>query len=68
LDGKIFFPLTGIPILKSARKMVEFAVALPEPLTVLIDMVKLLTIGSRTGIVPVPRSICDRDIITPFPY
>ena len=33
-DGKIFFPLTGIPILNSARNRTVLAVWLPVPLTV----------------------------------
>jgi hypothetical protein len=31
LEGKRFFPETGIPILKIARRMVLLAVELPEP-------------------------------------
>src|SRR5215204_3519577 len=31
LEGKRFFPETGIPILKMARRMVLLAVELPEP-------------------------------------
>jgi len=31
LEGKRFLPETGMPILKIARKMVLFAVELPEP-------------------------------------
>jgi hypothetical protein len=33
-DGKRFFPDTGMPIWKMARKSVLLAVWLPEPLTV----------------------------------
>src|SRR5690348_13354379 len=43
LDGKMFLPLTGMPILKRARRRVLLAVWLPEPLTVAATMVKLLT-------------------------
>ena len=34
LEGKRFFPETGMPILKSARKMVVLAVELPDPFIV----------------------------------
>jgi hypothetical protein len=34
LEGKRFFPETGMPILKMARKMVLLAVELPEPFLV----------------------------------
>lgn len=39
----MFLPLTGMPILKSARNKHWFAVWLPEPLTVAATIVKLLT-------------------------
>lgn len=44
LEGKMFFPVTGIPILKNVRIKVVFAVALPDPLTVLKVMTKSLMI------------------------
>jgi hypothetical protein len=44
LEGNIFFPDTGIPILKRARKIVVFAVALPDPLMVLNVIQKSFTI------------------------
>ena len=34
LEGNRFFPDTGMPILKSARRIVVLAVELPEPFTV----------------------------------
>jgi hypothetical protein len=33
-EGKRFFPETGMPILKMARRIVVFAVELPEPFLV----------------------------------
>jgi hypothetical protein len=33
-DGNIFLPVTGMPILKRARKIVRFDVWLPEPFAV----------------------------------
>jgi hypothetical protein len=44
LEGKIFFPETGMPMWKSARIIVVLAVALPEPFTVPKVMLKSLTI------------------------
>src|SRR5437867_11528367 len=44
-EGKRFFPLTGIPIWKIARKRTLFAVWLPEPLTVATWMLKSLRIA-----------------------
>src|SRR5215471_8251922 len=41
-DGNIFLPLTGMPILKSARSRQLLAVWLPDPLTVAATIVKLL--------------------------
>ncbi len=43
-DGNIFFPETGMPIRKSARIRVVFAVALPDPFTVLKVIQKSFTI------------------------
>jgi len=42
-DGKIFLPETGMPIRKSARRMVVLAVALPDPFTVENVMLKQFT-------------------------
>ncbi|OQX64008.1 MAG: hypothetical protein B5M51_04380 [Anaerolinea sp. 4484_236] len=33
-EGNIFFPVTGMPILKMARNIVKFEVWLPEPFSV----------------------------------
>jgi hypothetical protein len=44
LDGNRFFPETGMPILNRERKMVVFAVWLPEPFTVPTVMEKSLMI------------------------
>src|SRR5574341_2561219 len=46
LEGNRFLPLTGIPILNSARSMVALAVWLPEPFLVAIVIEKSFTIGS----------------------
>ncbi len=43
LDGKMFFPETGMPMRKRARSKVVLAVALPEPLIVLQVSTKSLT-------------------------
>src|SRR5262245_34982643 len=43
LLGKRFFPLTGIPMWKSARMRIRFADWLPEPLAVATWMLKSLT-------------------------
>jgi hypothetical protein len=43
LEGKIFFPDTGIPMWNMARRRVVLAVALPEPLTVQTVMQKSFT-------------------------
>src|SRR5512133_1176910 len=43
LEGKRFFPETGTPILKIARKMVLLAVELPEPFLVPTVIEKSLT-------------------------
>jgi hypothetical protein len=45
LDGKIFFPDTGIPIRNSALSRVVFAVWLPEPFTVPNVIEKSFTTG-----------------------
>jgi hypothetical protein len=42
LEGKIFLADTGIPIRSIARKRVLLAVALPEPFTVLKEILKSL--------------------------
>jgi len=42
-EGKMFLPLTGMPMRNSARTRTLFAVWLPEPLTVAATMQKLLT-------------------------
>jgi hypothetical protein len=46
LDGNRFLPDTGIPILNRERKMVVFAVWLPDPFTVPTVMEKSFTIFS----------------------
>src|SRR5690349_4375489 len=46
-DGNRFLPLTGMPILKSARINVEFAVWLPDPFTVAATIEKSLTTSGR---------------------
>jgi hypothetical protein len=43
LEGKMFFPDTGIPMWNIERSKVVLAVALPEPLTVQTVMQKSLT-------------------------
>jgi hypothetical protein len=43
LEGNMFFPDVGIPILKSARYNIVFAVALPDPFTVQSVMQKSFT-------------------------
>src|SRR6185437_10790495 len=43
LEGKRFLPLTGIPILNSARSRHVFAVWLPDPFTVAATITKLFT-------------------------
>src|SRR5579859_991091 len=50
LEGKMFLPLTGIPILKRARRRTVLAVWLPEPLTVAATSVKLLTPAGLSSI------------------
>ena len=48
LEGKRFFPETGIPILKMARRMVLLAVELPEPFFVPTMIEKsLITLSMR---------------------
>src|SRR5690606_16951209 len=42
-DGKMFFPCTGMPILKNDRSSVRLAVWLPVPLAVATAMEKSLT-------------------------
>src|SRR3989304_9461621 len=49
LEGKRFFPLTGMPIWNRARSSTVLAVWLPEPLTVATWMLKSLTIGSTVS-------------------
>src|SRR5262245_47488639 len=49
LLGKRFFPETGIPIWKIARRSVLFAVWLPEPLTVATWIEHSLTMGARSA-------------------
>jgi hypothetical protein len=49
LDGKIFFPETGMPMLKSALSKVVFAVALPDPLIVQHVIVKSLVTVFELG-------------------
>jgi hypothetical protein len=44
LEGKRFLPETGIPILKTERRMVLLAVELPEPFFVPTVMEKSFTI------------------------
>src|SRR5258705_13417169 len=46
-EGKRFFPDTGTPIWNTARSSVVFAVWLPEPFTVAIWSVKLLSLGDK---------------------
>src|SRR5438874_13720098 len=48
LEGKRFFGLTGMPILKAARTSMPFAVWLPEPLTVATTIEKSFTISGRS--------------------
>src|SRR5258705_6555256 len=45
LEGKIFLPDTGMPILNSARSKVVLAVWLPEPFLVATRMEKSFTTG-----------------------
>src|SRR5262245_25657682 len=49
LEGNKFLPLTGMPILKTARISVLLAVWLPEPLTVAATIAKSFTIGGRSS-------------------
>src|SRR5215469_1556136 len=56
-EGKIFLPLTGIPILNRARRRQLLAVWLPDPLTVAATMVKLLTPAGLSSI-SVGRTPC----------
>jgi hypothetical protein len=61
LDGKRFFPETGIPILNNALKMVRLEVWLPEPFIVPTVIEKLFTTGLRFD-------NCSADINTPLFY
>ncbi len=55
LDGKRFFPPTGMPMRNRARRMAIFDVWLPEPLTVATTIENSLRIGGRsTGEAPAP--------------
>src|SRR5690348_15305912 len=56
-EGKIFLPLTGMPILKRARSRQVLAVWLPEPLTVAATKQKLLT---PAGLSPRSRTSAPR--------
>src|SRR5258707_8336289 len=49
-DGKRFLPLTGMPILKSARISAVFAVWLPDPFTVAMTREKLLMPAALSAI------------------
>src|SRR5687768_301482 len=52
LEGKRFFPQTGMPILKIARRMVLLAVELPEPFFVPTMIEKsLITLSMRLLII-----------------
>jgi hypothetical protein len=64
-EGKIFFPETGIPMRKSARKSRLFAVALPDPLTVLMVMQKSFTIGPVCTPAPIAGEGDSSDIVAP---
>ena len=56
LDGKRFFPETGMPIWKMARRSVLLAVWLPEPFTVATWMLKSFTFGKSFPF----QSFCSR--------
>jgi hypothetical protein len=47
LEGKRFFPETGMPIWKSARRSTVLALCEPDPFTVATWMEKSFTAGSR---------------------
>src|SRR2546428_826949 len=49
-EGKRFFPETGTPIWNTARSSVVFAVWLPEPFTVAMWSVNLLSLGDKERI------------------
>ena len=48
-EGKRFFPETGTPIWNTARSSVVFAVWLPEPFTVAMWSVNLLSLGDKSA-------------------
>ena len=64
LLGNRFLPVTGMPILNSARSSTPLLVWLPEPLTVAMLIVKLLTIIGRSPITA--GASCTAIVIKPF--
>ena len=50
LDGNRFLPLTGMPILNSARSRAVLAVWLPEPFLVATMMANMFTTGGRSTV------------------